>query len=148
MKISKKGLRFLKKLEGCSLSSYRCQAGVLTIGYGHTENVIEGMKITEIQAEEILLKDLESFEEKLTDLLKVEVKQREFDALLCLSYNIGLSAFANSTVLKKINNKSPIKEIMLAWILWDKITVNGKKKVCTGLKNRRFKELAFYNGKI
>lgn len=148
MELSKKGLKFLKSLEGCSLKSYLCPAGVLTIGYGHTKNVFEGMEITEKEAEDFLLKDLEKFEEKISSLLKVEVKQREFDSIVCLAFNIGLKAFENSTVLKRINEKAKKKDIISAWILWDKITVNGEKQVSKGLMNRRFKEVAFYCGKL
>lgn len=149
MEISKKGLKFLKSLEGCSLTSYLCPAGILTIGYGHTGvEVHADMGITEKEAEDFLLKDLEKFEEKISSLLKVEVKQREFDSMVCLAFNIGLKAFENSTVLKRINEKAKKKDIISAWILWDKITVNGEKQVSKGLMNRRFKEVAFYCGKL
>ena len=45
MKMSSEGLNLLKKFEGCELKGYRCSAGVLTIGYGHTKGVTEGMQI-------------------------------------------------------------------------------------------------------
>ncbi len=63
MKISQEGIDLIKHFEGCELESYRCSAGVLTIGYGTTKNVVEGMKISQHQAEELLMKDLEEFEE-------------------------------------------------------------------------------------
>jgi GH24 family phage-related lysozyme (muramidase) len=37
MQMSQGGIdALLKKFEGCKLSSYRCPANVLTVGYGHT----------------------------------------------------------------------------------------------------------------
>ena len=42
MKCSQEGLELIKKFEGCKLKSYKCPAGVWTIGYGHTEDIKEG----------------------------------------------------------------------------------------------------------
>ena len=50
MKISQEGLALIKKFEGCELEAYKCAAGVLTIGYGHTKGVTDGMQITKAQA--------------------------------------------------------------------------------------------------
>ena len=62
MKISQEGIDLIKHFEGCELESYLCSAGVLTIGYGTTKNVVDGMKITQHQAEELLSKYFEEFE--------------------------------------------------------------------------------------
>lgn len=90
MKISDKGLSIIKKYEGCHLVSYRCPAGVWTIGYGHTSGVVQGMKITQAQADAFLRKDLERFE-KLVEKYHGTYKwnQNEFDALVSFAYNIG-----------------------------------------------------------
>ena len=40
--------------EGLVLTSYKCPAGVWTIGYGHTKGVKKGYKITKEQAVEYL----------------------------------------------------------------------------------------------
>ena len=82
MKTSQEGIDLLKHFEGCELESYRCSANVLTIGYGTTKNVVEGMKITQNQAEEMLMKDLEEFEEYVEDLIDVKLDQHQFDALV------------------------------------------------------------------
>ena len=44
MKISQEGIALIKKFEGCELEAYKCAAGVLTIGYGHTKGVTQGMR--------------------------------------------------------------------------------------------------------
>lgn len=67
MKTNTAGINLIKKYEGCVLTAYRCQAGVLTIGYGHTgTDVKEDMIITKAQAEKLLKADLIAFEKKVS----------------------------------------------------------------------------------
>ena len=47
MEISQEGLSLIKKFEGCKLEAYKCAAGVWTIGYGSTNDVKEGMEISQ-----------------------------------------------------------------------------------------------------
>ena len=65
MQTSDKGIEFLIKEEGgIRLKAYKCQAGILTIGVGHTgKDVKEGMEITEEKAIELLKLDLRRFED-------------------------------------------------------------------------------------
>lgn len=65
MKTSETGIKLIKKFEGCRLKAYRCAAGVLTIGYGHTAGVKENDVITQEKAEEYLKKDLEKYEKNV-----------------------------------------------------------------------------------
>ena len=58
MNISPTGIKLIKSFEGLSLTSYVCPVGVLTIGYGHTGNVLAGTKITEKEADSLLKQDL------------------------------------------------------------------------------------------
>ena len=70
MKISEKGIEFIKKEEGLVLNAYQCEAGVWTIGYGHTAGVKKGQIITTEKADELLRKDLKDFENGVNSLLK------------------------------------------------------------------------------
>lgn len=45
MKTSEKGKALIREFESLRLEAYRCPAGVLTIGYGHTAGVKEGDRI-------------------------------------------------------------------------------------------------------
>ena len=54
MEISQEGISLIKKFEGCELESYKCAAGVWTIGYGSTHGVSKGMVITHERAEMLL----------------------------------------------------------------------------------------------
>ena len=57
MNVSQKGIDLIKKHEGCKLFAYRCPAGVVTIGYGHTKGVKMGMAITQKQADSFLIEN-------------------------------------------------------------------------------------------
>ena len=134
--ISKKGIDLIKSFEGCKLKEYRCPAGVLTIGYGHTGDVKEGQVITQAQADSLLVKDLQRFVDGVNKLLKVEVTQCQFDALESFSYNCGLGSLQKSTLLKCVNAKwwtNASKE----FLKWNK----AGSKVLAGLTRRRIAEL-------
>ena len=103
MNISNKGIELIKKYEGCRLSSYKCPAGVWTIGYGHTTGAREGMKITLKEANIFLQNDLKIHEKNVAKLVKVPLNQNQFDALVSFEFNVGISNFQKSTLLKKLN---------------------------------------------
>ena len=109
MKASEHALTLLKHFEGLSTKAYICPAGVLTVGYGHTgRDVKPGMVITAAQAENLLRRDVEHFENGLTKFLNLDgiyVTQGQFDALLCFSYNLGLRALISSTLWSKLQKK-------------------------------------------
>lgn len=90
MKISEKGLNLIKKFEGCRLEAYRDPAGVLTIGYGHTHGVQEGMRITQETADEYLRDDCAAAEKNVNGFdAKYHWNQNQFDALVSFAFNLG-----------------------------------------------------------
>lgn len=92
MKISEKGLELIKTFEGLRLSSYKALSTekYYTIGYGHYgSDVSKDMVITELQAEELLKKDIEKFEDKVNKYSNYNFNQNQFDALVSFAYNIG-----------------------------------------------------------
>lgn len=102
MKISDACLSLIRTFEVLRTSAYKCPAGIWTIGYGHTANVTKDMKITQKEAERLLLSDLSYFEKAVSNLVKdVPCTQSQFDALVCISFNIGDGSLAASTLLKK-----------------------------------------------
>lgn len=143
MKISDKGIEFLIKEEGEVLTAYKCQAGVWTIGVGHTgDEVVPGLKITKEKSRELLKRDLRRFESVVTRSIKIPLEQYQFDALVSLAFNIGTNAFANSTVVKRINAGADIKDIEEAWKMWKM----GGGKVLPVLVARRDREINLYRG--
>ena len=135
--ISPHGLAKLKQWEGLKTKAYKDSGGVWTIGYGHTATAGEpkpraGMVITAAEAESILLKDLTQYEAAVESLVKVELNDNQFAALVSFVYNIPLVSFKKSTLLKKLNagNYDAVPTELMKW------TKAGGKKI-QGLVNRR-----------
>lgn len=90
MKASQKCIDLIKKFEGCRLSSYRCPAGVWTIGYGHTTGVKAGDVIAQARADEYLMQDIEKYESLVNSYNdRYHWTQNEYDALVSFAFNIG-----------------------------------------------------------
>ena len=81
---------FVKRWEGFRACAYRCPAGVMTIGYGHTGGVKEGDVVTAYEAEALLLEDLQSTAERLAPYIHVLVSEGQFIALTSLAFNLGV----------------------------------------------------------
>jgi len=135
MKISKAGLDLIKQYEGLKLTAYRCSAGVLTIGYGHTHGVKTGDVITAQQADEYLREDVQIAELNVNTNVKTPLTQNQFDALVSFVFNVGVGNFVKSTLLKKLNtgNYSGAADELLKW-------VNAGGKPLDGLRKRRTAE--------
>lgn len=107
-KISNDGIELIKISEGFRSRAYLCPAGIPTIGFGSIrykgKPVDMRLNITEEQAEEQLKVDVEKTEAQVRNLVKVDISQKQFDALVSFTYNIGAGAFKNSTLLRKLNN--------------------------------------------
>ena len=139
MKASGKAYSLIQQSEGLRLSSYRCPAGVWTIGYGHTAGVTEGMTITVEEANEFLRQDI-VFAEDVINAQGLTLRQCQFDALVSLVFNIGGSAFRRSTLLKKIRVNPDDNSIMDEFLRW----VYSRGKVLPGLQRRRLAEMKLY----
>jgi len=144
MIVNSRAKALIKKFEGRRLTAYRCSAGVLTIGYGHTSmagspQVTPGMKITAKQADEIFDRDIERFAAKIEDLIKVEIGENQFGACVSLAFNIGVGGFAKSSVLRFINQRK-FNDAADAFMLWNK----AGGRVLPGLTKRRAEEAALF----
>ena len=129
MEISKKCLDLIKKYEGCRLEAYLCPANVWTIGYGHTAGVKKGMKITQEQAENLLIEDMHKYEGYVR-ATKLALNQNQFDALVSFTYNCGAGN------LNKLIKGRSLSQIADAMLLYNK----GGGKVLNGLVKRRKEE--------
>ena len=149
MKIGKEGLALLKASEGCKLKSYKCPAGIWTIGFGNTfytsgTKVKEGDVITQQQAEDLLHLILTKYEVTVNRLVKSAINQNQFDALVDFAYNAGEGALQSSTLLKKVNANPSDSTIAQEFLKWTKATVKGVKVELPGLVTRRKKESELY----
>lgn len=150
-KTSQTGIDFIKQFEGKKLTAYKDIAGLWTIGYGHlikpNEGHLIGATITEAQAEQLLRDDLKQFENGVNQTItQVKLTQNQFDALVSLAFNIGVSAFRNSSLARNINAKLPAADIRARWIVWNKARVNGVLQQVRGLTRRREAEIEMYFG--
>ena len=146
MKISQEGLSLIKKFEGCELKAYLCKASVLSIGYGHTATTHENMQIDQKTADKLLEQDILHFEKHVNDLVKVNLEQNQFDALVAWTFNLGGNALKNSTLLKVLNEKN-YEGVPEQIKRWNKATVDGEKQVLEGLVRRREAEALLFEGK-
>lgn len=104
----------------------------ITIGFGTTQGVKIGDKITPPRALVLLLKDADDVAQAVKRCAPVPMYQHEFDAYTSLTYNIGPGAFCKSTIAFKLNHgdyAGACKEILR----WDKF----KGKPLRGLTKRR-----------
>ena len=134
----------IEHFEGCELKAYPDPAtggDPWTIGYGHTgPEVHPGMVITQAEADALLRQDAEKVAKQVAPMVHVPLSQQEFDALVCLVFNVGIGNFAKSTLLKKLNagdydgaaNELP---------KWNK----AEGKVMAGLTRRREAERELFN---
>lgn len=146
--VSPAGVDFIKSWEGLALSAYRDVAGVLTIGYGHTEGFRDGRfgpdaVISEAAAEALLVEDLAPRAAATARLVEVRLNQNEFDALVSLVYNIGAAAFGRSTVRRRLN-RSDRAGAADAFLMWNKARVGGVLREVRGLSRRRRAERALF----
>jgi GH24 family phage-related lysozyme (muramidase) len=94
----------------------KLSVGFKTIGYGHLLQASElrtgklfatdvpwQKGITEAQAEELLLSDVEPAAGGISRHVKVPLAQCQFDALVSFVFNVGVGAFMESTLLRKLN---------------------------------------------
>lgn len=132
---------FIKAWEGERFKAYQCVAGVWTIGVGHTEGVKPNDRVTKEESRKLFAQDLITFKFEMLPLVKVDVTQGQFVALLSFVFNLGITSFKTSTLLKKLNQCDYVgaSNEFLRWKY-----ANGK--VVKGLLNRRKAEKALFDG--
>lgn len=146
MKLSQKGLDLIKKFEGFSAKPYLCSAGVPTIGYGSTYYAngkkvkLTDSPISEEWAEELIKHTVTHYERGVDSMTRDDINQNQFDALVSFAYNVGLTNYKNSTLLKRINANPKDPDIQKQFMKW----VRAGGKVIKGLINRRTLEAQLY----
>lgn len=128
----------VKEFEGFRKTAYRCPAGVLTIGYGRTENV-KPNEATNVSRETIWLKkrlelDMNYVKNKME---KYNLSENEIYALTDFIFNLGRENLKNLTA----NYTRTKDEIKKAILLYNK--ANGK--VLQGLVKRREWECSLFS---
>ena len=156
MKVSKDAIEGIKKDEGVRLRPYRCPALLWTVGVGHVidPNHIrvkfderKGLAIpdgwdrtlTMDEVNDILAKDLATFERGVLRLCPEGLTQGRFDALVSFSFNVGLGNLQRSTIRMK-HNRGDFDGAAESFMAWTK--AGGKE--LPGLVKRRKHERDLY----
>ena len=134
MKISENGLNLIKSFEGCRLTAYKCPAGVWTIGWGHTGGVKAGQKITQAEADQMLVNDMAAYEKKVNKYAAYGWNQNEYDAMTSFCYNVGS---IDQLTASGTRSRAMIAAKMLQYN-------KGGGKVLAGLTRRREAERALF----
>jgi lysozyme len=142
-KVSDKLVEFLKDYESFRDKPYKDGGEYWTIGYGHlmTEEEIKEVKsVTEDEATELFKLDLQEAQSVVNDMVKVDLLQHQYDALVSFAYNVGGERFHGSTLLKLLNKGfyGTVDEQLAKWI-------KSKGKVQGGLVKRRGDEGRMFN---
>jgi lysozyme len=140
MRLSLPARERLKRLEGFRAKAYIPVPGDrATIGYGFTDGVKLGDRMTREEADARLVEELRPYEMAVWQGCTLEPNQNEFDAMVLLCFNIGPAGFKKSTVLKA-HNRGDHQAAARAFGLWNK----SGGKVYAGLTKRRAEESALY----
>jgi lysozyme len=144
MFMTDEGLELIKQFEGFRAAAYRDPVGVWTIGYGHTSmagapEVKPGLTISDVEGAEILARDVDQFARGVRALLRVQLSDGQFSALVSFAYNVGLGALKKSSVLTAVN-AGDFAAVPRRLQLWTK----AGGHVLPGLVKRRAAEAALF----
>ena len=131
MAITKSTLSYITEEEGKRNKAYKDTKGLWTIGVGHLikpdEQHLITATLTDEEVEELLRSDLKWCSEAVEGAVKVPLQQAQFDALYSLCFNIGGTAFKNSTVVRKLN-AGDYQGAADAILMWNKPAVLEKRR--------------------
>lgn len=138
MKVSDKGIDFIKRWEGSRQEVYLDPVGLPTLGVGHllSPNELQrfpvGTKLSPEQVDSFLRNDLSEAEVAVSDLVHTELDQSQFDSLVSFVFNVGEGNFKKSTLLRVLNSglETDAADEFLRWTY-------AKGKTLPGLVKRR-----------
>lgn len=145
MVTSEAGKNLIKKFESLQLVGYLDDVKVPTIGWGTTRIMggrkpIVGEKITVEQAQQYFDHDLAAFEDYVRDNVRVPLSQKQFDAMVSFTYNLGVGNLKSSTLLRLINAGAPARDVQPQFLRWNK----AGGKILRGLTRRRLAEAVLF----
>lgn len=121
--------------EGYVGQTYSDAVGIPTIGFGETKGVKKGQKTTPERALVQLLSSADEHAKGMAKCINVPISQNEYDAYLSFTYNVGVGAFCNSTLNRKLN-AGEYDAACAELLKWDK----AGGKALPGLTKRRQEE--------
>ena len=144
MVLSNNGYELIKTFEGIKNDAYLDSVSIPTIGIGfttiHSGPVKMGMTMTDDDIKKEFIRQVSGRVEALNNLLTTKVSQNQFDSLISLIWNIGITAFSKSTLLKLVNINPNDPNISAAFQSWCK----AGGRTIPGLLTRRQAEVKNY----
>lgn len=145
------GVEFIKAREGFTAKAY-WDYQQYSIGYGsYCEKDEYPDGITEKQADRLLRKRLQSFEEKINAFLDtnhIRLSEQEYDALVSFTYNNGdyWMREKNQSRLASllISGNYSVNEFASAFGIWCHVTTSSGTEIHDGLIDRRLRELKLF----
>jgi lysozyme len=156
MSLDKRVIDMIKHHEGVRTKPYQCPALIWTVGVGHVIDqshikvplaerkalpIPDGWDRTLLMGEvdEMLAKDLQSFENGVRRLCPSGLTSGRLGALTSFAFNVGLGNLQRSTIRMK-HNRGEYESAAEEFLKWNK--AGGKE--LKGLTNRRKDERALY----
>jgi lysozyme len=145
MRLNQKGIDLMHQFEGLRLNAYLCPANIPTIGWGNTfyesgRKVQMGETITKERADALFLWVANSFAIQVRSMLRVQLNENQFSALVSFAYNVGNANLRTSTLLRLINANPNDPNIRAQFLRWNK--AGGREMA--GLTRRRQAESNLY----
>ena len=138
--VNASALAIATESEGCVLTGYRDPAGIATAGYGHTgPEIIIGKTYSIDQALAWRAADMKRAAAFIETHVRVKLSDNQFSALAEFTYNVGVGAFAGSTLLRLLNagNYNAVPVQLMRW-------TKAGGRVLPGLVTRRTREAALF----
>lgn len=140
LQISKEGIALIRHYESWRATTYLDPIGVPTIGWGTTGKEAKiGRTITKKQGEVFFRADIAESEAEIKRVVKVALSQGQFDALVSIHYNMGLTRLLKTEIIDQVNKGDPIAAAGL-FARHNK----AEGKVFSGLTKRRASEAALF----
>lgn len=89
--------------EGLRQYAYKDPVGIPTICFGETKGVKLGDRKTLEECKDLLIESLMIANKAVESCVKVPLSDNRHAALVSFTYNVGNTAFCNSTLVKKLN---------------------------------------------
>lgn len=118
----------IKKHEGFRSTWYDCPSGKMkVIGYGCPKQYWNKPSITKVQAEELLTDRCQALGKEVLAMTHVKLNTNQLAALISFVYNVGLTNFEESTLLRNLNNGNynKVPSEMKRWVYSNKRKLNG-----------------------
>lgn len=128
----------IESFEDCELEAYLDEAGILTIGWGHTKGVYSGQVITQVQADALLQADLQAAQGYVERFITATLNDNQYGALVSLTFNAGTAPLLGH--LGDYVNSGEMDKVSEEFGKWIYVHIDGMATVSNGLIARRAAE--------